>query len=97
MPHIVFAPRAIAGLARCQSFLEAKDADAAARASEAINRKLASLATSPESGRPFDGDRRLREVVIGFGSSGYTALYRYEPKRDRVIILALRHQREARY
>ena len=35
--------------------------------------------------------------MIEFGSSGYVALYRYEEPRDRVFILAVRHQREARY
>jgi plasmid stabilization system protein ParE len=35
----------------------------------------------------------FREWIIGFGDTGYVALYRYDG--DTVIILAVRHQREA--
>jgi toxin ParE1/3/4 len=38
-----------------------------------------------------------RELVIGRGSRGYVALYRYVPEMDIVFILALRSQREAGY
>lgn len=38
----------------------------------------------------------LRELVIAFGSAGYVALYEIEG-RDRVNILAIRHQREDDY
>nr|WP_269147108.1 hypothetical protein [Sphingomonas melonis] len=36
-------------------------------------------------------------MVIGFGSSGYVALYRHDLADDAVYVLALRHQREAGY
>jgi toxin ParE1/3/4 len=36
-----------------------------------------------------------RELVIGEGSRGYVALYRYDPLDDAVEVLALRAQREA--
>ncbi|MGP4132183.1 hypothetical protein OJE16_21590 [Pantoea tagorei] len=34
---------------------------------------------------------------MGFGDSGYVALYRYEQHEDRIYILAFRHQKEAGY
>jgi plasmid stabilization system protein ParE len=77
--------------------LETKDARAAARAADAIDKKLALLATLPESGRIYAPDPRLRELMIEFGSSGYVALYHYEELRDRVFILAVRHKREVCY
>jgi plasmid stabilization system protein ParE len=46
-------------------------------------------------GRPAEAD--LRELVISRGKSGYIALYRYDGERDRVLVLAVRHQREAGY
>jgi plasmid stabilization system protein ParE len=95
VPQIAFTPRAIAGIARCRRFLEGKDGRAAALASATIDRRLAGLSALPESGRPFAADPRLRELVIEFGSSGYLVLYRHEPDRDRVLLLAFRHQREA--
>jgi plasmid stabilization system protein ParE len=36
-----------------------------------------------------------RELVISRGKSGYVALYRYDEVRDAVLVLAIRHQREA--
>jgi toxin ParE1/3/4 len=35
------------------------------------------------------------ELVIGRGSRGYVALYRYVPEIDTVFVLAVRSQREA--
>lgn len=39
----------------------------------------------------------VRELVISRGRSGYVALYRYLPRRDRIDVLAIRRQREAGY
>src|SRR5271168_3589619 len=39
----------------------------------------------------------LRELVIGFGDSGYVALYRHDSTADVVYVLAFRHQKEAGY
>ena len=49
----------------------------------------------PEIGRPAREGKR--ELIIGRGSRGYVALYRYVPEIDTVFILALRSQREAGY
>ncbi len=38
-----------------------------------------------------------RELVIGRGSHGYIALYRYLEQIDTVFVLAIRAQREAGY
>ena len=38
-----------------------------------------------------------RELVVGQGSHGYVALYRYVPDIDTVLVLAVRNQREAGY
>ncbi len=48
-------------------------------------------------GRPLPEHPELRELIIGFGESGYGALYRYEPDADAVYVLAFRHQKEAGY
>ena len=55
------------------------------------------LETAPGIGRPLPEQPELRELVIGFGESGYVALYRYVPHADAVYVLAFRHQREAGY
>jgi toxin ParE1/3/4 len=53
------------------------------------------LTTSPLIGRPVEGG--MRELVIGHGSRGYVALYRYVTEADTVFLLAVRSQREAGY
>jgi toxin ParE1/3/4 len=51
------------------------------------------LQTNPLIGRPAGNDKR--ELVIGRGSHGYVALYRYVIGIDTVFVLAVRAQREA--
>jgi plasmid stabilization system protein ParE len=64
---------------------------AAARIGEIIQ-ALNVLETNPEIGRAL-GDKG--ELVIGRGSRGYVALYRYVPEVDAVFVLAIRSPREA--
>jgi toxin ParE1/3/4 len=53
------------------------------------------LAHSPLIGRKAKGGKR--ELVIGQGSRGYVALYRFVPDIDTVFLLAIRNQRESGY
>jgi plasmid stabilization system protein ParE len=97
VPRIVVTEGAIVGLERCRRFLAPKNPRAAIRARQQIARNFLLLETTPETGRPLDDMPELRELIIGFGESGYVALYRYEPDDDAVYLLAFRHQREAGY
>lgn len=97
MPRLVVTEGARHGLVRCRRFLEGKAPEALKRAAQAIERHFSMLEDAPEMGRPFPEEPPLRELVIGFGDSGYVALYRYEPAEDAVFILAVRHQKEAGY
>ena len=56
---------------------------------------LEMLTQHPEVGRKVHFGQR--ELVISRGRTGYLALYRYLPHTDRILVLALRHQREAGY
>jgi toxin ParE1/3/4 len=53
------------------------------------------LERNPFIGRPVEAEKR--ELVIGRGSRGYLALYRYVAEIDTVFVLALRSQRETGY
>ena len=57
------------------------------------------LETTPLIGRVFLSSHKLelRELIIPFGNSGYIALYRYEPEKELIFILAFRHQKEFSY
>jgi plasmid stabilization system protein ParE len=50
------------------------------------------LERHPLIGRPV---AELRELVISRGRSGYVALYSFELADDAVLLLSIRHQREA--
>ncbi len=53
------------------------------------------LTHSPLIGRPVRGGKR--ELVIGQGSRGTVALYRFVKGMDTVFVLAIRTQRESGY
>ena len=62
---------------------------------EEIVQAVQILTHSPLIGRPVkDG---MRELVIGQGSRGYVALYRFVASIDAVFTLAIRSQRETGY
>jgi len=85
----------VRGLERCRLFLAEKNPLAARRAAQVIEKQLALLETNPEIGRPLDDMPELRELVIGFGDSGFVAMYRFYPAQNAVYVLAFRHQKEA--
>ncbi len=95
MPRVIVTAAAALGLERCRRFLAARNRPAVGRAGQAIARQFVLLETHPDIGRPFPDLPELRELVIGFGDSGYVALYRQEPEADAVYVLAFRHQKEA--
>ena len=96
MPQLIWTPPALADVARLHSFLVAKSPEAASRAVKAIRQGVKMLAHHPEIGRPIeDLLPEFREWVIEFGQGAYVALYRYDGKQ--IVILAVRHGREAGY
>jgi toxin ParE1/3/4 len=62
---------------------------------EGIIRAIDVLESNPLIGRPIRAD--LRELVIGRGTEGYVALYRYVPGLDTVFVLAICGQKESGY
>ena len=96
MPQLIWTPPALADIARLHSFLATKSPDAASRAGKAIRQGVKILAQHPEIGRPIeDLLPEFREWIIEFGQGAYVALYRYDGKQ--IVILAVRHGREAGY
>ena len=95
MPSVIYAERALDHLERAFDFIRRENPAAAAGAVRANSSAAALLAEHPLAGRRVHGD--IRELVISFGATGFVALYRFEPLRQEVRILALRHQRELRY
>jgi plasmid stabilization system protein ParE len=97
LPRVIITQNASQGIARCRGFISAKNPAAARRAGIAIEKQLVLLESNAELGRPFLEMLEFRELLIGFGDSGYVLLYRFEPQEDVVYVLAFRHQKEAGY
>ena len=96
MPRLKWSPNGLRDVARLHDFLVAKNRDAAKRAVKAIRQGVKLLGKFPEMGRPVEElPEEFREWIIEFGSGAYVALYRYDGKE--VVILAVRHGREAGY
>lgn len=93
MTALRYARQALDDLERQADFLlETSPANAAATY-DLIESALILLIQHPLIGRPVEAG--LRELVISRGRTGYVALYRYDEARDEVLVLAVRHQREA--
>lgn len=96
MPKLIWTPEALADVQRLYRFLASKDANAARRAVQAIRAGVKILAQRPRVGRPVeDMEPEFREWPIGFGNSGYVALYHFDG--EAAVILAVRYQKEAGY
>jgi len=96
MPRLRWSQPALLDVARLYNFLASRSRDAAQRAIQTIRQGVKALGTHPEIGRPIEElPTEFREWVIDFGQGAYIALYRYDGKE--IVILAVRHGREAGY
>ena len=96
MPPLKWSQPALLDVSRLHDFLAPKSRDAAKRAIKAIRQGIKALREHPEIGRPVEEmPPEFREWVIPFGHGAYIALYHYDGKQ--IVILAVRHGREAGY
>lgn len=80
---------------RLTDFLLESDPEAAVATTDLIVEAIDLLANHPLAGTYADSE--VRELVISRGKSGYVALYHYDYVSDVVVVLTIRHQREAGY
>jgi addiction module RelE/StbE family toxin len=92
---IAYSERAVRDFERIFDFLATDNPALAARVVAAIEEAVSMLGRHPLIGRP--AEHGLHELLISRGKTGYVALYRYLEAADVVLVLALRHQREAGY
>ncbi len=99
---VELSPTAEADLDRLFDFLldqgeTVEDLDRAQAAIEAIRATTQHrLAVTPFSFRKAAQNPAQRELIIPFGSTGYVAMYEIV-SASKVIVLAVRHQREEDY
>jgi plasmid stabilization system protein ParE len=96
MPRLKWSQPALLDVARLYDLLAPKSHDAVRRAIQTIRQGVKALGKHPEIGRPVEElSPEFREWVIEFGQAAYVALYHYDG--EQVVILAVRHGREAGY
>ena len=95
MAEVVYSRHAFADLVRLADFLIKNAPESAIAAIDVVRDGIEILERHPFVGRPCE--EGLRELLISYGKSGYVALYSYEQRQDVVLVLAIRHQREAGY
>ena len=95
MAKVVYTRRALDDLERLANFLLESAPNEAAKTVDLISEAIMVLDHHPLIGPAIDNE--LRELVISRRRTGYVAIYSYEEVHDTVLILAIRHQREAGY
>jgi len=96
MRRLKWTPRSLRDVVRLHDFLVPMSREAAKRAVKAIRQGVKLLGKHPEMGRLVDElPTEFREWVIEFGNGAYVVMYHYDGKE--VVILAIRHGREAGY
>jgi addiction module RelE/StbE family toxin len=93
--RVVYAEQAFRDLDRIFEFLAENDPESARKTILLIREAINVLERHPLIGRLERHGRR--ELMISCGRSGYVALYRYLDGGGVVLVLAVRHQREAGY
>jgi plasmid stabilization system protein ParE len=95
LAELIYSGQALTDLDRLTDFLLEADPASALETTALIMEAVEVLANHPFIGRPVE--EGLRELLISRGQSGYVALYSYEEAEDHVLLLTIRHQREAGY
>lgn len=95
MARVEVSERALSDLERLFDFIAEEDPARARKQVVSVRRALELLADHPLLGREAEEGRR--ELILSRGRYGYIAKYRWLPAEDVVLVLAVRHQREAGY
>lgn len=95
MVEIVFSDAAIQDIYRFTYFLLETYPEVAMDTGEIIVDGLQVLAAHPLVG--VRNEAGLRKLVISRGRSGYIAIYDYDQLKARVLVMAIKHQREDQF
>lgn len=97
MAEVVLSIEALQRLSDIRSFYRDAGEDVGERGVAALFKSYRTLIIKPDLGRPWRGSAFRREILSPFGSSGFVSLYEMSADKMEVIVLAIRHQREADY
>ncbi len=94
---INFLDGALADLEKVFEFNAKRNPTAGLEHVDAIRSAVSILDAHPNIGRRASPRSALRELVISKGATGYIAIYEYFPLEGRIVVHAIRHQRESGY
>jgi plasmid stabilization system protein ParE len=92
---VSLSPRCLKDLEGIFEFIAQSDPQSAIATVRRIREAVEILKGHPLIGRKVEGG--YRELVISRGQYGYIALYRWYEEFDDVLVLSIKHQREAGY
>ncbi len=92
MSRIIYTEAFVDDFERVYHFLYEKSPFAAQKLAKLLDEKLELLVSIPQA-FTFFGDYRL--YFLEFGSSGYAILYHYDEPSDELLLLRIKHQKEA--
>ena len=95
MAAVRLSARAVRHLERIFEFIAERDPGHALQTVQRIREAIMILERHPLIGRAAEEGRR--ELVISHGRTAYLALFRWNPRAETVLVLAIRHSREAGY
>ncbi len=95
MARLIYSEIALGDFERLTEFLLESAPEIALETVQLIEEAVDVLCNHPLIGRPVEAG--LRELIVSRGRTGYVVLYSFEPTDDAVLLLAIRHQREAGY
>jgi len=95
MARVEITARVLSDLERLFGFTTERNPRKAREQLLSVRRALELLADHPLLGRDADDGRR--ELFLLRGRDGYIAKYRWLPAEEVVLLLAVRHHREAGY
>ena len=100
MIAVLYAERALLDIERLTSFLLETDRAVALVTANMLFESIHILTHSPEIGRPVTRQLQkllYQELIVSRGRTGYVVLYQYMAAQSQVLIVNIRHQREAGY
>ena len=92
MPQIIYTDEFVEDVERLYMFLVEKSQQVAQKFAILLEQKIILLATIPNAFE-FFGEFRL--YFLEFGSGGYAILYDYQEDDDALLLLRIKHQKEA--
>ena len=95
MAKVRLSGRAFAHLERIFEFMADRDPARVLQTVQRMREAVMLLERHPLIGRPVEDGRR--ELVMAHGRGTYLALYRWFPADESVLVLVIRHAREAGY